>query len=35
MEIKNLSRAAEIAAELPVLEKARKMLSNMSGTTKV
>lgn len=35
MEIKNLDRAAQIADELPRLEKARKMLSEMGDTTKV
>jgi hypothetical protein len=35
MEIKNLERAAQIADELPRLEKARKMLSEMGDTTKV
>lgn len=35
MEIKNLKRAAQIADELPRLEKARKMLSEMGDTTKV
>jgi hypothetical protein len=35
MEIKNLERAAQIADELPRLEKARKMLSNIDGSTKV
>lgn len=35
MEIKNLTRAAEIADELPRLEKAKKMLSKMGDTTRV
>ena len=35
MEIKNLTRAAEIADELPRLEKAKKMLSKMGNTTRV
>lgn len=35
MEIKNLDRAAQIADELPRLEKARKMLSKMGETTRV
>lgn len=35
MEIKNLARAAEIARDLPKLEKAREMLSNIDGSTKV
>lgn len=35
MEIKNLKRAAQIADELPRLEKARKMLSEMGDTTRV
>lgn len=35
MEIKNLKRAAEIARDLPKLEQARKMLSNIDGSTKV
>lgn len=35
MEIKNLDRAAQIADELPRLEKARKMLSEMGYTTRV
>ena len=35
MEIKNLDRAAQIADELPRLEKARKMLSEMGDTTRV
>lgn len=35
MEIKNLERAAQIADELPKLEKAKKMLSKMGGTTRV
>lgn len=35
MEIKNLDRAAQITDELPRLEKARKMLSEMGDTTKV
>ena len=35
MEIKNLERAAQIADELPRLEKASKMLSAMGDTTKV
>ena len=35
MEIKNLERAAQIADELPKLEKAKKMLSKMGDTTKV
>lgn len=35
MENKNLKRAAEIARDLPKLEQARKMLSNIDGSTKV
>ena len=35
MEIKNLSRAAEIADELPRLEKARKMLSDIDEDTRI
>lgn len=35
MEIKNLTRAAEIAEKLPRLERAEKMLSEMGDTTKV
>lgn len=35
MEIKNLTRAAEIAEKLPRLERAEKMLSKMGNTTRV